>query len=521
MKYLFLSPLQKVKFDFFPFCDGLKSSRNSSLPVIFYYCDWVSTRRKKANSLKGIFKAASFFFCLCLPGTIIAQQNAEKVLTLEAYLDIVQAHHPVAKRADIELLKGAATVMQARGAFDPKAFADMSQKYFKDKEYYSLINGGVKIPTWFGIELKTAFEQNGGLFLNPENNTSGGGLWYAGASISLGAGLFIDKRRAELRRAQLYEEMTQLERQLILNDLLYEAASVYWEWFKAYNTLAVYENALQLATVRFDATKRGAVLGDRPPIDTLEAGIQVQNRRLRYQQAQLDFVNSTALLSVYLWVDGIVPLEVEAGTVPLGVDGLSVLEVEGDLYAKLDSLVNAHPSLQQYQYKLDQLAISRRLKQEQLKPQLDLNYNAIAQPINGDPFAAYSVNNYKWGFSFNMPVFLRKERGALRLADLKIQEATLDFTLKNASISYKIISSFNDWQTTFDQVNLYTQTVEDYRQLLAGERRLFDIGESSLFMVNSRELGYINAQVKLVELLTKNQKAQLATRFAMGLLGNP
>ena len=78
--------------------------------------------------------------------------------------------------------------------------------------------------------------------------------------------------------------------------------------------------------------------------------------------------------------------------------------------------------------------------------------------------------------------------------------------------------ALNLWTTTIDQINLYNQTVRDYYGLLDGERKMFNAGESSLFMVNSREIGYIQAQLKLIELIAKNRKAQLTANFALGLL---
>jgi hypothetical protein len=57
-------------------------------------------------------------------------------------------------------------------------------------------------------------------------------------------------------------------------------------------------------------------LGDRPYIDTLEAAIQVQTRQFYLQQAQLELANARARLSVHLWVDGLVPLEMDEGVMP-------------------------------------------------------------------------------------------------------------------------------------------------------------------------------------------------------------
>ena len=238
---------------------------------------------------------------LLLSLNISAQIDVVNVLTFDEFMARVTKHHPLAMQADLKLEQGGATVRKARGGFDPKAFSDVSQKYFSDKQYYSVINSGLKIPTWYGVELKSGYSQNDGVFLNPQNNTPSAGLWYAGISVPIGQGLFIDKRRAELRKAKIYQESTKAERDLLYNELLYNAGKAYWDWFENYNTIKVYQNALDVSKQRFDAVKQGALFGDKPFIDTVEAAIQVQNRMLNLQEAELDYKNNSALLSVYLW----------------------------------------------------------------------------------------------------------------------------------------------------------------------------------------------------------------------------
>lgn len=448
----------------------------------------------------------------------MAQLGGESVLSYDDYAAIVRQHHPMAVQAELIRKKGDATVQMARGGFDPKVGTDISQKYFKGDQYYSLIDAGLKVPTWFGIEAYAGYEQNGGVYLNPENSTSGGGLVYAGVSLPVGRGLFIDERRAELRSAQIYQKSTMVEQRLMLNELLYKAGKAYWDWFEKYQVLKVYEEAIELAQFRLEAVKQEVALGDKPAIDTLEAGIQLQNRQLALQQAQLEFKNASAMLSVFLWQDGQIPLELETTTVPIDKSTVQLRTTEGLLLDRMDSLVAYHPYLQQYRFKIDQLKIDKRLKVENLKPQLDLKYNALSQVVGASPFADLSINNYQWGLQFSMPIPLRKERGALKLAKLKIQNAELDVVDTQAQIGYRIASSVNEWNTTREQTALYQRTVSDYLGLLEGEREKFTAGESSLFMVNSRELGYINAQIKYLELLTKNRKAALTTEYSLGIL---
>jgi outer membrane protein TolC len=147
-----------------------------------------------------------------------------------------------------------------------------------------------------------------------------------------------------------------------------------------------------------------------------------------------------------------------------------------------------------------------------------LQYNFLNEPINFNPLDGMSINNYKWGLTFEMPLFLRKERGDLQLAELKIQSAEYQLDNTFASLNYKIQSSLVDLENMSAQLIIYKQTVEDNRTLLEAEKRMFENGESSLFLINVREMAYIQSQLKYIELLTKNQQAAIALKFALARL---
>ena len=119
-----------------------------------------------------------------------------------------------------------------------------------------------------------------------------------------------------------------------------------------------------------------------------------------------------------------------------------------------------------------------------------------------------------------MPIFIRNERGNLQRIKLEQQETQFSFDNKEQLLLFKLKASINDWNTSRQQAELYKNTARDYERLLEGEQQLFTEGESSLFMVNSREIGFINAQVKLIELTTKNQFSRIKTYYAAGTLLN-
>ena len=93
----------------------------------------------------------------------------------------------------------------------------------------------------------------------------------------------------------------------------------------------------------------------------------------------------------------------------------------------------------------------------------------------------------------------------------------MDLELKRAELKFKATSAINTWQNTRSQFQLYFRTASDFRRLLEAEQQLFFGGESSLFMVNARETAYINAQLKVIEIMEKNKKAQAEVKYSFAL----
>lgn len=457
------------------------------------------------------------FFITCFIPFSSAQGEAIE-LSIEEYLNLVKSNHPVAIQANLTVEKGSAYLLKARGGFDPKLYGNANQKYFDDKNYFSLMSGGLKVPTWFGITLEAGYEQNEGYFLNPENNNPMDGLWNAGIGITLGKGLFIDERRAELKKAKLYRSSTEEQRRIILNDLLYQSISVYWEWFKSYHARDIYQTAYDNALARFEGIKREATLGNKPMIDTLEYTIIVQNRKIGLQQSQLEYDNNTQLLQVYLWQEGVVPLEISEQVQPPLTLEVLLTPSNDSLRLLTDSLLNRHPEMVNYQYKIESKKIDLRLSKEGLKPELNLKYNALAENTFDNTFETYNVNNYKWGAEVSFPIFIRKERGQVKLDQLEIRDMEVGFSEKQQVIKYKVLAAYNSWGTSYNQGLLYANNRENYQKLLDAELRLFGLGESSIFMINTREKNYIYSQIDYVKSIAYNQKAKAKMRYSLGVL---
>ena len=445
-------------------------------------------------------------------------QNDTIVMHQDDFLMIVAKNHPLIKKLQLIERKGDLQLMESRGGFDPYLYNYFNQKDFKGKEYYNLLNGGLKIPTWYGVEGKLGYNNSSGVFLNPADNTPTDGLVSAGVSVAVGKGLFIDERRKTLQKAKIYQQMSELEQFLEVNNLLYDAVKTYWNWVIAYNHLTIYENSVKLAEIRFEGVKSKFYQGAEPAIDTLEAHIQLQNRKFSYNNAKLLMIQSRLKLSNYLWTEHMEPLVItDSIAAPEILDEFHnyiKLDHDVEIYNQFD--VENHPIYKNYDMKLNSLEIEKKYRAEALKPKLNLNYNFLSEPTSDSPFAQFSTEDYKLGIEFKMPLFFREQRGAYQLSKVKILETEYQQKQKRRELENKVEYYFQEIKNLELQEKLFTKNTVNYERLLEAEKRKFEIGESSLFLVNSRENKVISSQIKLINLRGKYQKAITSLTFSTG-----
>lgn len=438
-------------------------------------------------------------------------QDTIREITLDQFLAQLREHHPVALIAANNVTQSEQIVRMSKGGFDPIIFGGIDQKYFEGKTYYSTINSGLKIPTRLGWDFKVMGDWNRGTYLNAEQVVPEGGLTYVGVDIPIGRGMFTDERRTQLKRAGVAYNQSILERQLALNDLLYEAGQQFIFWQEQYMQLQLAEEGYRFAQLRYEQSKANAAIGERASIDTVEASAQLYLRQLDILQRRLNVQNARLGVENYMWDQGKIPLSFDSIVIP------APLTLNSPSLIAEDSIQN-HPILQWYGLKQRDLQLERKLKLEQLKPQFNVQYNLLQTPQDLVSFN-YSINNYKWGATMYMPILLRKERSSLQITNFKLENVALEQAQKQRDLSTKQQQVRNELLTVNEQANTAFTIAQRYRQLAEAERQLFELGESSLFLINAREISYLSAQGKYLEFLAKNQKALLSEKFVLGILG--
>lgn len=442
-------------------------------------------------------KKLSFLYLL-ISFASFSQNKPTNTLSLEESLGYVKKYHPIIKQAKLILNINEAKLLKARGAFDPKIEVNYNNKDFKNTDYYKTLVSSFKIPTWYGIELKASYENNSGQFLNPQFKTPKNGLYNLGVSIPLARNLFINKRMATLKKAKIYTAQSELEKQLLVNSILFDAISSYLNWTQYYQQYTVFKNYYSNADIRLKNVIKNFNAGDKAAIDTLEASINLKNRKLDLEKANIKYIKSKLAFSNYLWINNNIPMELKEEMIP-----------DINTFSKIDSILktpvnqisgdnfNDHPKLKLLELKKKNLQINKRLKVNNLLPKINFQYNLLASKVNN--LDAFNTSNYKNSLQVSLPLFLRKSRGNLKLAKLKLQDLDFEISSTKIILQNKINATKQEISSYERQNSILKKLVNDYKTIVKSEERKFNLGEGSLFLVNYREVKLIETNLKEIK----------------------
>ncbi len=442
-----------------------------------------------------------------------------KLLSPNIFLQLVKKYHPVAKIAGIQQDKANTTLLGAKGAFDPILQSSAGNKTFDGINYYQTNTTLLTIPTWYGIEVNAGVEYLAGSRTDPTETS--GKTSFTGISVPIAKNLLIDKRRAALLQAKIMVNASEQEQHSMLNDLMYDAADAYWQWAQAYYIYKTYATVIAINKKRTQLVITAFKLGERPAIDTIEAVAQLQNFEYLQNEALLNWQNTTQRLSTFLWLDNNNPYELPKDIFPdKKVEDLFDAVIFPEQEKLIADAITTHPELKLYQFKLKGLGIEKKLKFQELLPKADIKYNYLGKGFDfisatGKPLFD---NNYRFGISFSVPLRFSQGRSDYKMAKLKITETALQKNLKEITVIAKVKNYYNDLVNYKMQVALLQKNYANYLQLQRAEETRYVNGESSLFLINSRENKTLETLLKLTETTIKYNKTFYALQWAAGQL---
>ncbi|NBB88737.1 MAG: TolC family protein [Bacteroidetes bacterium] len=437
-----------------------------------------------------------FFASLFEPGLFSQSESTSPILYVEEYIAQVQDQYPLLELADIQTEIGDANLLKSKGAFDVTLETNFNQKFFSETNYYRIFNGGAEWQSPYAFKLQSGVDLADGIFLNPERNFPESGLGYLGISLPIGRGLLIDKARAGLQDARLFRELQLQKRLQLRNEVMAQALDAYFEWVQSNELYQTYKEITKAARDRYRFVILAYEGGDLSPIDTLEASMQWRQRKLELTAAQNKRRTAEARIQNFT-----PSFDLQNWSSPSFNEIAALWQTRSDEFWE-NSLLE-HPKILDLQIQRERILVDQKLAREYLKPKVDIKYqwlSSLNQIQTGDINSTLSPNDYTWGISFSYPIPMRAARGKLQINKIKQFENQFKITQLRQELNARM-KALLEIQSNFEDIlKEYNILIEDFRRLLQAERNLFELGESSLFLVNTRENRLLSAQITYINL---------------------
>ena len=463
-----------------------------------------------------------------VPAPVAPVRDSVAALTFSAFHAQVLAAHPVARQARLARDQAREELRIARGAFDPTVSASLDQKTFNGTQYFNYVEAELKVPTPLGSDVKLSYERAAGTYIARDRLTPASGLLKLGLSLPVGQRVLTDERRNALAQARALQRVAEADQRAALNKLLQQAAKDYAVWYEADRRRSVAYEGVALAEFRLRAVRARVGRGEAAPIDTVEALLEVQRRTVQRYEAEQAYYGASLAVANHLWeadsdASDARPVELAAGTVP-SVQGLEAERVDSlRLPAWLEVAARQHPEVLKIAARVDQARAQRQFVMQQAIPFAELSLNALAPQADARALGRRGQvdNNYAVGGTVRSPLLFLKERGRFTMADQRLDQQTLERARVGRTVELEVRQAVNDLATTFAVLELQRSAVRQARQLLAGEQRRFENGESQLLVVNLRERLVLDEALKLASLEAKYVASRAALAVALGQAGVP
>ena len=354
-----------------------------------------------------------------------------------------------------------------------------------------------------------------GAYVNPESYTAPKGLGYLGVEVGLLQGLLIDKRRAEVLKSKEYINYHQSEKNNQLNNLLFESSLRYFDWLFYTKQIALNNYFLEKAKERFVGIKTLTDIGEKAPMDTIEAAILFQSRLLDLQSVLLENQKIINDINTFNWQNSNTS---NSYTQYQPSDSLDKAfdKIVQQLGSHIQQTESNNPVLLKYNSMQEILKIENRLKKEMIKPVLNVKYNFLSS--NPSDELNLSPNNYKWGFNVAFPLLLRTATNDYKMSKLQVNNNQFDIMNKANELNFKLNALKQNISTLSEQINTASLNARYSNQLVESEKLKFNNGESTFFMLNTRENKWFESEIKLAEYKLKLIKTLLSVIYINGNL---
>ncbi len=438
-------------------------------------------------------------------------------------------------------------VQEAKGANDVHFFVEPSVKHDTNPALNAFFSGGTDFQPYVqnyqtqeaGVQgqLETGTQYNINVSQSKVNDStyinSFNPYYYGSFNISITQPLlknFLmndDKRQIEL--SIVNNDATQASTLATVSTTISNVEDAYWDLLAAWRNVAIQEDALHQTVLQQQSNVRQAKRGAAAPIDAVESSTQVavyQQNVFSALQTVSELQNQLKSLIVTdpgdpIWRANLVP-----------TSAVLSLPQTPSVESLLAAAMQNRPEVRQAIDAQKQANVNRAYAKNQELPQADLqltyNGNGFAgnalPPLGGvfgtatpppyydgtwgQAFANSSrFSTYSAGIQVSLPIGNNTAKGALGVADEQAHIAAVQKLGTAERIQYEVRNAVQNYQAALARLFAAREARESAAEVLASEERKFLNGESTTFLINQRQVEFVQNQGLELQAQTDLNKA--------------
>jgi outer membrane protein TolC len=442
---------------------------------------------------------------------------AAEPLSIDELLGSVDRAFPLIQAVVAErgLAEGAA--LSALGEFDLKLKGEAKSQqagYYRNEYAKGLLEQNTSL---WGTTVYGGYRVGRGTFgpYDEKALTLSGGEWSGGLRTPLLKDRAVDRRRTDLQITKLGQEAAEFTIAKERLKIYKTAQKQYWEWVAAGRQIRVAKALLQLAEQRNQQLEDTVKLGQLAPVEVTENLRAILQRRSALVQAERYLQGAAISLSMFFRNAAGDPSQPPPDRLIEAFPEPSHLTPEQEA-ADLAAAMSTRPEVRSLLIKRQQQHVEARLAKNQMQPQLDVFFNYSRDVGIGK--LSRKGNEIEGGLLFELPAQRRKALGKKTQAEAKLTQADAELRYARDTVLLDVQDAASAVRAAYQTVSVVREELKASRQLEDAERSRFDLGDSTQFFVNQRELATADAAFREIKSLADYHKARAEYEAATALL---
>ncbi len=441
-------------------------------------------------------------------------QIVPAMLTLEQLLASVNKNFPPLRAALLERPLAQADLLNQEGRFDLslRSRLDTHNFGFYQNERFEI---SLEQPTQvWGSTLYSGYGISRGRYpdYDGKENTNEAGQYRAGIRVPLFRDREIDGRRADLGKARIGLRLADLSIDQQRLTILQTATRRYWDWVAAGRRLLIANTLLDVAIGRDLILSEAVRIGALPQFEKLDNERIVLQRRNNVVEGRRSVENASIEMSLFLRDDSGQPLVAEPEKLIPGFPDPTALS-EAQMLDDMNAALSRRPEILRFVFQRNQVAIDKKLAENQRKPNIDLYAEYYREA--GDGTVKRGPNDLSVGLIFDLPLQRRQATSRLQNAEARLGQIEQRERFQRDQVTADVRDAASAVKAAFERSRVVSEELEITRKVEDAERLRFELGDSTLFVLNQREQATAESAIREANALADYFRAYAAYELAI------